>query len=337
MTEQEREVWADVRRWARELKPSVWIFYLDCLGSAALGYGALALTFLEPLGWTTAISLPIAAIFLLRAAYFVHEISHRRRGELPGFFTIWNLLVGLPLAVPSFMVDAHVDHHRVVTYGTANDPEYEQVAQWSLYQHVISVLVVLVVPPALVLRWLGVPLTFISPRARQFVIARASTLATNMDYRRKLDRAETRRFLVLEWASFAFWVAALAIAPWQLLLAWWACTGLALATNQLRTNVAHFYEGTGERMSLQEQVRDSVTLGPGPITEALCPVGTRFHTLHHVLPRLAYHHMPKVHRELMRRLPPDSAYRETVFRHLGAALSFAFRRAARAHLRTKPA
>jgi fatty acid desaturase len=49
----------------------------------------------------------------------------------------------------------------------------------------------------------------------------------------------------------------------------------------------------------------------GLVTELLCPVGLRFHSLHHMLPSLPYHSLPEAHRILMRELPPDSTYRQT--------------------------
>ena len=53
-----------------------------------------------------------------------------------GFRLVWNLLVGIPLLVPSFMYEGvHNQHHAKRYYGTVNDPEYLPLAlmkPWTL-------------------------------------------------------------------------------------------------------------------------------------------------------------------------------------------------------------
>src|SRR3546814_12815545 len=73
---------------------------------------------------------------LYRAASFIHELTHIRKGALPGFRFGWNLIVGIPLMIPSFMYEeVHTQHHARTRYGTASDPEYLPLAlmkPWSL-------------------------------------------------------------------------------------------------------------------------------------------------------------------------------------------------------------
>lgn len=298
----------EFRAWVRTLKPNRSIYWADFGASALVGWGAFVLA----LSWPLAAMISVFALW--RAAYFVHEINHRRAGELPGFEPIWNLLVGVPLGLISPMVDTHTDHHRTRVYGTLGDPEYEQVATWGRLQHISSVLVSFVLPPLLALRWVLVAPLSVVPPIRRIVVARASSLVTNMSFRRECVDVRFVRYEVLAW----LWWTTMSVAliqgwlHWHWALLWWAVTGTALALNQLRTNVSHAYESHGDPMSFDAQVADSSTLEGGWLTWLMNPVGTAHHALHHQFPRLAYHHFPLVHQRLMEQLPESAPYRSTV-------------------------
>ena len=76
-------------------------------------------------GWHRAAALLVAIVALYRAVLFIHEITHRAGRELPAFTLVWNVLVGVPLLIPSFLYQGvHTDHHRQSCYGTEADPEY---------------------------------------------------------------------------------------------------------------------------------------------------------------------------------------------------------------------
>jgi fatty acid desaturase len=45
---------------------------------------------------------------------------------------------------------------------------------------------------------------------------------------------------------------------------------------------------------------------------ALCPVGLRFHALHHLFPGMPYHNLEAAHHRLMQHLPAAHPYRECV-------------------------
>jgi fatty acid desaturase len=65
----------------------------------------------------------LAILALYRAGSFIHELStsSRTRSRVSGW--VWNLIVGIPLLVPSFMYEGvHNQHHAKRYYGTANDP-----------------------------------------------------------------------------------------------------------------------------------------------------------------------------------------------------------------------
>ena len=105
--------------------PSPRIYWADMIGSAILGYAAAAgAMFLGP-RWAAVLSGLVAVLALYRAGSFIHELTHIKKGALKGFRLAWNLAVGIPLLIPSFMYEGvHNQHHAKRYYGTAMDPEY---------------------------------------------------------------------------------------------------------------------------------------------------------------------------------------------------------------------
>ncbi|HEX8841605.1 MAG TPA: fatty acid desaturase, partial [Sphingomicrobium sp.] len=109
--------------------PKSAIYWADMLGSALLGYAALfgAMT-LQP-AWLAVASSLVAVLALYRAGSFIHELTHIKKGAVKGFRFTWNLIVGVPLLVPSFMYEGvHNQHHAKRYYGTVDDPEYLPLA-----------------------------------------------------------------------------------------------------------------------------------------------------------------------------------------------------------------
>src|SRR6478735_616004 len=92
---------AELTRDIGEARPG--IYWPDMLGSAAIGYAALAGAILAHAHWVAVALGAVAVLALYRALLFIHEISHLHRDALPGFRTVWNVLVGIPLLTPSFM------------------------------------------------------------------------------------------------------------------------------------------------------------------------------------------------------------------------------------------
>ncbi len=310
------------RRFAQAFRIRPWIYWADMLASACIGWALFVASTLAP-PWSLVHWLAtVGSVFaLLRAALFIHELAHLRPGDLPGFEAVWNLVVGLPVAVPSLMyVGSHADHHKRTGFGTDEDPEYAPIAHWSRLRIALLVLTVGFVPFLLVLRWgvLG-PLSRLFPRLRGFVVGRCSTLIINVHYQRPEPRGRTAArwawqeagAAVVVWsvgAGWAIgWIPAYAVAQWFVVAA-----GI-LIVNQVRTLAAHRYENGGEPVDSQGQLLDSINLaGWSPLTALVAPVGLRYHALHHFLPSLPYHSLGFVHRKLLAELPDDAPYRRTV-------------------------
>ena len=310
-------------------------YWSDLFASATIGWTSFAVAAATSLpAPMVMLAVVVASLSLWRAAYFVHEISHQGRA-LPGFELVWNAVAGVWLMMPSFMIDAHVDHHRTATYGTPADPEYEPVARYSRARLVASVAVTLVVPPLLVLRFAVIaPLSFVVAPLRRLALERMSALVTNERFRDR-KRSSTTRTVTLELAcAVVAWMVAIACVrgdlPLRVPIVWYAVTSLALACNQARTLVSHAYAGSGSPMSLEAQVADSATIdGPAWSTGLFHPVGTRFHAIHHLAPSLPYHALPAAHRWMLNR-GVQGAYRATEQHGFASALRALWMRARKA-------
>ena len=310
------------RRFAEAFRIRPWIYWADMLASASLGWGLFACAVLARPGSLPHVLATAGAVFaLLRAALFIHEIAHIRSGDLPWFETVWNVVAGIPITVPSLMyVGSHSDHHKRTGFGTDEDPEYAPIARWSRLRIALFVLTVAFVPFLLVLRW-GVvgPLSRLVPPLRGFVVGRCSTLIINVHYQRPEPRGRTAArwawqeagAALLVWSVGAGW--AIGWIPGYAVAQWFIVAAGVLIVNQVRTLAAHGYENDGEPVDSLGQLLDSINLaGWSPLTALVAPVGLRYHALHHYLPSLPYHSLGFVHRKLLAELPDDAPYRRTV-------------------------
>jgi len=289
------------------------IYWTDLLASALVGWGAMAGAILVD---NVAIALACALVSMLalyRAASFIHELTHIRKGALPGFRFAWNLIVGVPLMIPSFMYEGvHTQHHQRTRYGTAEDPEYLPLALMKPWSLPLFVVVAIMMPVGLLLRF-GVlaPLSLVLPPLRRAVVSSYSALAINPSYRRKAPEGDLKRMWTWQETGASLWAIALLASPlalgWRPLLVAMAILSVAAVVNQLRTLVAHLWENEGEPMTVTGQYLDSVNV-PGPIAALWAPVGLRFHALHHLLPSMPYHSLPEAHRRITAHLGLDSTY-----------------------------
>lgn len=296
-----------------EAKPG--IYWPDMLVSAALGYAGIAGAVLSSSLPLAALSGLIASLALYRALMFIHELTHIHRDALPGFRLGWNLLVGVPLLTPSFMYEGvHTLHHKRTQYGTIEDPEYLPLAlmkPWSLPAFVI---IALLAPVALLLRFsVLVPLGAVIPPIRKLVWGRASSLSINPDFRRKPPQGDMRKRVLWQESAGFIWAWAVLgstqFLGWRPLLIALAIVSLTALLNQLRTLVAHLWENDGDPMTVTAQFLDSVNVPPpGLAAEIWAPVGLRYHALHHLMPSMPYHDLPKAHRRLREGLGQGSTY-----------------------------
>lgn len=293
------------------------VYWADFLASVMVGYGALfAAVFAATLGWAL-VTATISILALYRAGSFIHELTHIKRRDVPGFHLAWNLLLGIPLMIPSFMYEGvHNQHHMPKRYGTVQDPEYLPLALMKPYTVPLFVLVSALGPVGLLIRYaLLAPLSLIIPPLRRIVVERYSGLVINPQFRRRNAEGEERsRWIVLEtaasiWAILLLTAVATQIIPLGAFLIFLTIASGTMVINQIRTLVAHLWENDGEVMTATEQYLDSVNVPPPATLPALwAPVGLRYHALHHLLPGVPYHNLGEAHRRLVAALSAKSSY-----------------------------
>ena len=291
------------------------IYWPDMVGSALVGYGALAAAILIDNAILAVVLGIVSALTLYRALLFIHEISHLHRDALPGFRTGWNVLVGIPLLTPSFMYEGvHTLHHKRTQYGTVEDPEYLPLALMKPWSLPLFVLIAMLAPVALLFRFaVLVPLGAAIPAIRQLTWQRFSALAINPEFRRRPPEGNLKRRVFWQELGGFIWswllVGSVFAFGWRPLLIVLAVVSITATLNQLRTLVAHLWENEGDAMTVTAQFLDSVNVPPpGMIAEIWAPVGLRYHALHHLMPSMPYHSLPEAHRRLVRELGATSTY-----------------------------
>ncbi len=305
--------------------PSARIFWSDLIGSAALGYLGLAIAMLAA-SPVVAVAAGIVSMFALyRAGSFIHEVSHIKHSQLPGFRLGWNLLVGVPLLIPSFLYEGvHNMHHAKTRYGTVEDPEYLPLALMKPWTLPVFLVASALAPLALLLRFAVLtPLSMLSPRLRAIVVARYSGLQINPHFRRRSPEGDFRRQWAWQETACSAWAITLIALTATGIVSLHAAIVFALVTsgtmflNQVRTLVAHLWENDGEQMSVTAQYLDSVNVPPPATLPALwAPVGLRYHALHHLLPGVPYHNLGEAHRRITAELAHDSVFHHTNHRGL---------------------
>jgi len=307
--------------------PNSAIFWSDMLGSAAIGYATLIGAMLIRSTWLAAACGLIAVLALYRAGSFIHELTHLKKGAVSGFRFAWNLIVGVPLLVPSFMYEGvHNQHHAKRYYGTVDDPEYLPLALMHPWTLPLFLVAAALAPVGMLIRFgILAPVSMLSSKLRRIVVGRYSGLQINPKFVRPKPEGEFARDWAWQEAACSAWAIALlamvatGVIPFRDFLIFLAISSGVMFLNQVRTLVAHLWENEGEPMSVTAQFLDSVNVPPpGTLPALWAPVGLRYHALHHLLPGVPYHNLGEAHRRLCRELDTGSVYHDSTHRHLSA-------------------
>jgi fatty acid desaturase len=310
--------------------PNPVIYWADFLLSIAAGMVCFTLVrrVLTPYSIQQAIVFVIAGVLFYRSVLFTHELVHMRDKTFRGFAVVWNLLCGIPLLMPSFTYYTHVDHHLRKHFGTEQDGEYLPLGTQAPWHIVTYLCQPFWLPIVAVVRF-GVlsPISCVSPKFRELVHRRASSMVMDPSYIRPLPTRKVLRIFRLQEALCFLWIVSLAVllytgrVPIGFLPTAYLLSVLILFLNALRTLGAHRYTNAGGEVTFLDQLLDSVNYPNHPfLTSLWAPVGLRFHALHHLFPSLPYHNLAQAHARLMAQLPAHSLYRQTESPSLTASL-----------------
>ena len=300
--------------------PKPLLYWIDFLITVSVAYGFAALYIMAPpFSLIQVVTFLISGAALFRVGTFIHEIVHMSGRTMVGFRVAWNLVCGVPLLMHSLLYSNHLDHHNPRKHGTPADGEYLPLASSPIRETVAYFAQVPILPLLSILRFLiGVPLSFLHPRLRRWLLERGSSYAINPYYRRVIPPTEPQRLWIVLDAVCFLWLAVISILVLKGLFTWtmvglfYCLSTYSLALNWVRNLAAHRYANMGSEMTFAEQVEGSVNIvGSSFVTLLLFPVGLRYHGLHHLFPSLPYHALGKAHRRLMNVLPEDSPYRKT--------------------------
>jgi fatty acid desaturase len=258
--------------------------------------------------------LVLSAFALFRASYFNHELAHHA-GELPGFEIAWNVSVGIPLLIPSYLYSDHLNHHSVKGFATETDVEYFPPHLRGIRGAGLIVLASLLLPLIHTSRFLlVVPVAWFSPAIRRWADTRASSLGILGLSRRKPPTAkEAFSWRTQELGCFAYLVMmSCAVAggaiPVGFVLQINTLIVIMLLLHGIRVMVGHRYEVQGSNDRI-EQVLDSFNFTRNRwATILMAPLGFHLHALHHLFPKIPYHNLQEAHRRISGALPPDSFY-----------------------------
>ncbi|MDT8364305.1 MAG: fatty acid desaturase [Nitrosomonas sp.] len=329
----------EARALVRDLmKPDPFIYWSDFLFHNMTGWVALLLALWAPSWSIWQVGAYFIAVFAFyRAAIFVHELAHLERGTFRLFRLVWNITCGIPFMIPSFTYDGvHYEHHKPGIYGTSKDGEYLPFATQRPVMMVGYVLLSLLLPLLLVMRFLLLtPLSYFSPAIRKIVWERASSLTINPAYLRARDTVRNdQHWRLQEFATFlfAFIIIAcvfLGFLPYQLLVLWYAIAVMIFIFNSLRTLAAHAYRHSDDHpLTLVEQYLDSINVPGNWLTALWAPVGLRYHATHHLFMSMPYHNLGKAQRRLSQAFQDNSLIKQTSRDGLWSALSCIWQEAA---------
>jgi len=296
------------------------VYTADLLITLAIGYPCVSYFMMPGWHWTQVLAFIVGGLALFRAGSFIHEIVHMGQGTMTRFKVLWNLCCGIPMLMPSFLYECHIDHHAVPHYGTGRAGEYLPLGRGPLRRLFGYLLQIAVLPALAFFRFfLLTPISFLHPKLRRWVLENASSYVMNPEYKRELQAGQPHVWWA--WADVAcclrawamFLVPVLGLAPFSR----WGCLYLiamyVIGLNWTRNLVAHHYRNDGTPMSHEEQLTDSINITGHPLwTELLFPLGLRYHALHHLFPGVPYHNLGKAHRRLVAELPQGSPYHSTI-------------------------
>ena len=313
------------------MQPNAFIYWVDFLFHITLGWGAFFFCSHSSLFSPSQCGFFFVSVFsFFRAAIFIHEITHLRKGTFRLFQFFWNLLCGFPLMIPSFLYKGvHNDHHNINLYGTRGDGEYFPFVHEGKSKIILFILSSFFVPVLFFVRFVFLtPLSYCHQGIRLFILEKFSSLSIDLSYRRtKSSLNSVGMWQVQEFVACLFgWVFLLmviqGIIHYKILYLWFVTFGAVFFINSVRTLCAHCYRYSGNQtLDLSEQLLDSVNIPKSFLGFLWAPVGLRFHATHHLIPEMPYHSLGETHKRLMDKFSCKNLYIQTNSNSLWSTLS----------------
>ena len=294
--------------------PNPWRYWTELVVTGSAAWAAFLVATLADGPVVVAGAWCLGVVLWYRAGAMIHELTHQRPDEIPGFHLAWNLVGGVAWLLPSVMYEGvHNAHHKKTTYGTADDPEYLPLAgrPGAVLRYLGYAFVVF---PGLLLRFLvAAPVSWFVPPLRRLLVRSASSYVINLGYARRMSGAERRRLFVWECVILLAWWPPVALTlagvlSWRWLAVWYAVTTAVGLVNRVRMLAAHRFASTGLPTDHLGQFADSIDTPAGWWAELWAPLGMRYHALHHLFPTLPFHNLGAAYRRLVAALPIDSFY-----------------------------
>lgn len=297
------------------------VYWADFLFHISVGYVALLLVFGGYVSWPVGTALVLlASACLYRTALFIHEIAHARY-SLPAFTVVWNILAGIPLAMPSFIYyQSHLLHHKQQTYGTTKDGEYIPFGALPRIAIFKYLLLSFFGPVLMIGRFAVLTLpSFIIPPLRRWIVQHASSLVIETEFLGEEPQGRDKaHWLWQEPLAAIYWITVITLASLDIIpqdkFLWFLLLMCSVhVVNAIRTLAAHRWLNKSLKpMNFDSQYLDSVNLVGGGlhavVNSLVAPVGLRYHALHHLFQGLPYHSLGEAHRKLAKTLPGDSLY-----------------------------
>ena len=243
------------------------VYWADLLGCVALAYAGFYFAHRADLPVVARVGLfLLSSLAFYRAALFTHELVHLNSSEMRGFRFAWNLFIGVPLLVPSFLYYTHLEHHRPRHYATHQDGEYLPLGRGPLRAIFFFLVSGLGVPLLAVLRF-GVltPASWASKSLRALIHRYASAMVIDPSYARPVPAPKEWRIWRIQEVLCLLYLIAVGVAVatgfihWSWVLEAYAVAVFVLTINAVRTLAAHRYRFLpDEPHSLVEQLLDSV-------------------------------------------------------------------------------
>lgn len=300
-----------------------YIYWCDFIISSIFSWGffllAYFVSFKDPIYYVFVI---LSGIGFYRAVAFTHELVHVKKDTLKGFRLVWHIFCGLPLLAPHFLYkNIHIAHHSRKDYGKDSDGEYLEFGTESRWLILLHFLYNLIIPIFSIFRFMILSILSLShPKLRLFVMKKMSFMGLRFSFIRNIpsQKSEIVIWYLEEFSCCFFTWLVFIFIHFQLLsiniiFQWYAILIIVLTMNSLRTlGATHWYTSVGGNINFIDQIRDSVSITSNSIlTHVFCPVGTQYHSLHHMFPFIPYHSLGAVYRYLIENFSEERILKET--------------------------